>query len=243
MKTETESVLLKLIVCGDSCVGKSLFCHKITTNDSEEIGKRRYVKRTDNVGFSAVAYEPTIGLDMAIIRRRLSASTIAKVHIWDTSGDPRYLGIISSYYGSCCAAIVIVNASEEGALDSTKKWVKDLRSKSRSDGRSLIIGLFVDVGDGKHKRSESIAKFCDKLSVHYFEVQIRQNKNLEESLGSLLNTIYETYITQGLETEGIGLIGCDNTKMSTGIHPLINRSDDDEISSNHRIQNNCCTIL
>jgi GTPase SAR1 family protein len=162
MKTEFENVLLKLIVCGDSRVGKSLFCHKIATNDSEEIGKRRYVKRTGNVGFSAVAYEPTIGLDMAIIRRRLSTSTIAKVHIWDTSGDPRYLGIISSYYSSCCAAIVIVNASEEGALESAKRWIKDLRSKSRSDGRSLIVGVFADVSDGKHKHSEDIAKFCDK---------------------------------------------------------------------------------
>lgn len=243
MKTEIESVLLKLIVCGDPRVGKSLFCHKIATNDSEEIGKRRYVKRTGSVGFSAVAYEPTIGLDMAIIRRRLSTSTIAKVHIWDTSGDPRYLGIISSYYGSCCAAIVIVNASEEGALDSAKKWVKDLRAKKRSDGRSLIIGLFADVSDGKHKRSEELCRFCDKSSVHYFEVQIRQNKNLEESLGTLLNTIYETYITQGLETEGIGLVGSENLNTVSGIHPLINRSGDDSPTDRSRIQEHCCTIL
>ena len=243
MKTETESVLLKILVCGDSRAGKSLFCHKIATNESKEIGKRRYVSRTGSVGYSATAYEPTIGLDMAIIRRRLSASTIAKVHIWDTSGDPRYLGIISSYYSSCCAAIVIVNASDEGALISAKKWVKDLRSKSRSDGRSLIVSVFADIGDGKHKNSENIAKFCDKASVHYFEVQLRQNKSLEESLGSLLNTVYETYITQGLETEGIGLIGFNKTSSTTGIHPLLNRDSSDSPSVGARIQDQCCTIL
>lgn len=243
MKTENESVLLKVIVCGDSRVGKSLFCHKITTNESKEIGERRYVKRTDNVGFSAVAYEPTVGLDMAIVRRRLSTSTIAKVHIWDTSGDERYLGIIRSYYRSCCAAIVVVDASDENALMSTKKWVEDLRSQRRADGRSLIVGVFADIGDGKHRRSEDIGKFCDKSSVHYFEVKIRQNKNLEESLGSLLNTIYETYITQGLDTEGIGLVGFNNSNPTTGIHPLINRVGDDSPSDDGRVQDQCCTIL
>jgi hypothetical protein len=136
-----------------------------------------------------------------------------------------------------------VNASEEGALESAKRWIKDLRSKSRSDGRSLIVGVFADVSDGKHKHSEDIAKFCDKSSVHYFEVQIQHNKNLEESLGSLLNTIYETYITQGLETEGIGLIGCNDTNSATGIHPLLNRASDDSPSAGVRIQDQCCTIL
>jgi GTPase SAR1 family protein len=180
---------------------------------------------------------------MAIIRRRLSTSTIAKVHIWDTSGDERYVGIIRSYYRSCCAAIVVVNASDENALTSAKKWVKDLRSQRRADGRSLIIGLFADVSDGKHRRSEGLGRFCDKSSVHYFEVQIRQNKGLEESLGTLLNTIYETYITQGLETEGIGLVGSENLNTVSGIHPLINRSGDDSPTDRSRIQDNCCTIL
>jgi hypothetical protein len=136
-----------------------------------------------------------------------------------------------------------VNASDENALTSAKKWVKDLRSQRRADGRSLIVGVFADIGDGKHKRSEGISKFCDKASVHYFEVQIRQNRNLEESLGVLLNTIYETYITQGLDTEGIGLIGCGNANTTTGIHPLINHSDDDSAIGVSRVEDKCCTIL
>lgn len=243
MKKETESVLLKMIVCGDRCVGKSLLCRNIAMNDSKEIGARRYAGRTSSVGFSSVAYEPTIGLDMAIIRRRLSSSIIAKVHLWDTSGDERYIGIVRSYYCNCCAAIVVVNASDENALESTKKWVRDLRSRRRSDGRSLIVSVFADIGNGKHKRSQDIAKFCDESSIHYFEVQIWQNKQLEESLGSLLNTIYETYIAQGLETEGIGLVGCSNIKSTTGMHPLINHSSYDSTIGGSRIQDQCCTIL
>ena len=245
MKTETEGVLLRMLVCGDPCVGKSLFCHQIVTNGSKEIGERRYANRTNGVGFSAVSYEPTVGLDMAIVRRRLSASTTAKVHIWDTSGDERYLGIIRSYYHSCCAAIVIVDALDKNALASAKKWVKDLRSKRRADGRSLIVGVLADVGDSNHRPNRDIARFCDKSSVQYFEVQIRNNKNLEESLGSLLNTIYETYITQGLDTEGIGLIGysSSNDVHTTGIHPLINRLGSDSPTTGTRIQGRCCAIL
>lgn len=243
MKSEFESILLKIIVCGDCRVGKSLLCHKLVTNDSDEIGERRYAGRTSSVGFSAIAYEPTVGLDMAILRRRLSSSTIAKVHIWDTSGDERYLGIVRSYYGSCCAAIVVVDAADESALASAKKWVKDLRSQRRADGRSLIVGVFADVSDGKHRRSEGIAKFCDNSSVHYFEVQIRRNKNLEDSLGSLLNTIYETYITQGLDTEGIGLVGSTSISSATGIHPLLNRIDDDGPIGNPASNSQCCSIL
>lgn len=234
MRDQTLNVLLKVIVCGECRVGKTLFCHRLTTNDSDEIGHERFIRRTGSVGFSAVPYEPTIGLDMAVIKRRLSQSTVAKVHLWDTSGDPRFLGIVRSYYKACCAAVIIVDATDRHALRATKKWVDDLRGQRRDDGRSLIIGVFADVGNGVHPSNGELVKYCEKKRIYYAEMKLRQNKNVESSFGMLLSMVYDAYISQGIEVSGVGVL--NGGDLANGVHPLID--------GHHAPQKpRCCTIL
>lgn len=231
-----------MLVCGECRVGKSLLCHHLSSNDSDEISVDRYIRRTGSVGFSAIPYEPTVGLDMAVLKRRLSSSTVAKIHLWDTSGDERFLGIIRSYYRCCCAAIVVVDASDPDVLKVTKKWVKDLRGQRRQDGRALVIGVFADVSNGVSHEAAGVVKYCEKSGVYYSEVKVRQNNNLEESFGTILNMVYDAYISQGIEVSGVSPIGVETA--TNGIHPLINRGDGvSQPSGSTCMQNGCCSIL
>lgn len=250
MKKQTENVLLKMLVCGESRVGKSLMCSKLATNESDDIDAARFVRRTGSVGFSAIPYEPTIGLDMAVVKRRLSSSTTAKVHLWDTSGDERYLGIIRSYYRSCCAAIVLVDMSDGDTFEYVKKWIKDLRGQKRQDGRSLVIAVFADDGNGIHPRNYDVHKYCEKKSVFCGDVKIRQNKNIESCFGTVLSMVYDVYISQGLEMSGIGFLNGSGEYVRSsdadGIHPLIdvthtinNQGTSTHLSSKMR----CCVVM
>lgn len=246
---QTENVLLKIIVCGESRVGKSLMCHRLSTNDSDDICESRFIRRTSSVGYSAVPYEPTIGLDMAVLKRRLSTSTVAKIHLWDTSGDDKFIGIVRSYYRGCCAAVVVVDMSDEDARSHAFKWIKDLRSQKRQDGRAIIIAVFGDIGNGIHPKNSDIAKQCEKKNVYYSEMELRQNRNVEMGFGTLLNMVYDTYISQGLEVHGIGAIGgSSNTAgpvpISNGIHPLLPNNGSSQYGTAGNDQNQrCCSIL
>lgn len=251
MKKQTENVLLKMLVCGESRVGKSLMCSRLATNESDDIDASRYVRRTGSVGFSAIPYEPTIGLDMAVVKRRLSSSTTAKVHLWDTSGDERYLGIIRSYYRCCCAAIVVVDMSDGYTYDYVKKWIKDLRGQKRQDGRSLVIAVFADDGNGFHPRNSDVHKYCEKKGVFCGDVKIRQNKNIESCFGIVLSMIYDVYISQGLEMSGIGFLNGSGeyTRSSdaNGIHPLIDITHSinkqGASGSTNTCYGRCCVIM
>ena len=66
-KTQEPSTLFKLIIIGDSAVGKSCLMHRVTTNEFIE------------------DHEVTVGVEFGALMVRLEEQ-IFKLQIWDTAG-------------------------------------------------------------------------------------------------------------------------------------------------------------
>lgn len=243
-------VLLKVILCGESRVGKSLMCHHLTTTDEPGVvGFSRPKRRSPK---SSTAYEPTVGLDMAVVRRRVSDTMVAKVHVWDTSGDTKYIGIVRSYYQSCCAAIILVDMADEDAHTHVEKWLKELRNQKRSDGHNLIVSVFANVDDGKNPKNDNIAAQCEKVGVYYREVGVRNNTNVEAGFDDVVKAVYDVYVSRGLEVNGISFLGQHSTKfkrygtgtgngINIGNIPLVSRRN--AMTENTPYFDRCCSIL
>ena len=240
-----------MLVCGESRVGKSLMCQKLTATGEDATDVSRLMRRTGSVGFSSIPYEPTIGLDMAVLRRRLSDSTTAKVHIWDTSGDERYMGIVRSYYASCAAAIIVVDMADEDSPNQTQEWLRELQGQRRKDGHSLIIAVFGNTDHGIHPNSVSVHGICNKANVYFHEVKIHGNEGMETGFTELLKVVYDVYVRKGLEVEGISFLGSLSSKSEArGTMPFLpnngsSRVDDSGCfgSGGGGGSRGCCSIL
>ena len=85
--TEYDSSF-KIIVVGDSGVGKSCLTMRGTKNHFEE------------------SYSPTVGFEFFTFNIRVKDKNI-KLQIWDTCGQEAYRSLITSFYRNSSLAIIV----------------------------------------------------------------------------------------------------------------------------------------
>lgn len=205
-KNQKYNVLMKILVCGDCKVGKSLLCQQLSNeNNTGELNNALIPN-----------YEPTIGIDMIVIKRKVD-NLNTKIHLWDTSGDPRYRSIIRSYYRACCAAIIMVDLYDGDTLEILKEWIKDLKGQTRTDNRKLIINVFANTANGINpiNVNNTISKFCDKENIIYSEIKLSidytvnneyyVNENnyqtLTKAIDGLVKKIHDLYLSNNMNID------------------------------------------
>ena len=100
----------KIIVIGNSGVGKSCLSLKATKNIFEE-------QFMSTVGFEFFAFNIKIN------------EKIIKLQIWDTCGQEVYRSLISNFYRSSSMAIIVYSIDNEESFNDLDNWVKQLKSE------------------------------------------------------------------------------------------------------------------
>ena len=223
-KHKHHSLLLKIAIVGECRSGKTLFCKKLTeTNLSKD-------------------YVPTIALDMFILRKQIHDNINVKAHLWDTSGSKSYYSLIKSYFRACCAAIIVIDMSQTDAFEQLVKWTKELKNVKREDGQKMVFGVFIDTSNVKHDNGNDvyyqIDKFCKKENIQLYNVELRKNINIEQSMIQFLELINSYYTFGSGTVHGLNYYTeYDDNESHT--HPLLGNNGND----NGQTINSCCSIL
>ncbi|CRG83995.1 putative Ras-related protein Rab7 [Talaromyces islandicus] len=163
-----KKVLLKVIILGDSGVGKTSLMNQ-------------YV----NKKFSA-SYKATIGADF-LTKEVLVDDRLVTMQLWDTAGQERFQSLGVAFYrgADCCVLVYDVNNSKSfEALDS---WRDEfLIQASPRDPESfpfVVIGNKIDVEENKRMISSKRAMtFCQsKGNLPYFETSAKEAVNVEQA--------------------------------------------------------------
>ncbi|KAJ5340752.1 hypothetical protein N7541_009876 [Penicillium brevicompactum] len=181
-----KKVLLKVIILGDSGVGKTSLMNQ-------------YV----NKKFSG-SYKATIGADF-LTKEVLVDDRLVTMQIWDTAGQERFQSLGVAFYrgADCCVLVYDVNNSKSfEALDSwrdefliqasppgPRKLPIHLAFLSRASclaGKNdtlVVIGNKIDVEENKRMISSKRAMtFCQsKGNIPYFETSAKEAVNVEQA--------------------------------------------------------------
>ena len=114
----------KLVLLGDSSVGKSSIVHRFVKDSFDEF-------RESTIG--AAFLSQTIKLSEEYDEQ------VLKFEIWDTAGQERYKSLAPMYYRNANAALVVYDITEPDSLPKAKLWVDELKEKVNDD--QLIICL------------------------------------------------------------------------------------------------------
>ena len=113
----------KLVLLGDSSVGKSSIVNRFVKDSFDEF-------RESTIG--AAFLSQTIALQS-------DPSVSVKFEIWDTAGQERYKSLAPMYYRNANAALVVYDITQAGSLEKAQSWVSELKEKV--DDESLVIYL------------------------------------------------------------------------------------------------------
>jgi len=99
--------IFKVVVIGDSGVGKSSIVARYTDDFFEE-------------GMAA-----TIGVDFRVKTVTVGEKRV-KLTIWDTAGQERFRTLSGSYYRGAQIAILVFDITSKKSFDSIKTWMEEL---------------------------------------------------------------------------------------------------------------------
>ena len=120
----------KIIVIGDSGVGKTSITYRATKNEFLE-------KISPTLGFEYFPF---------VIKYK---EKIIKLEIWDTCGQEQYRALIKSFFTNSSLAIIVYAIDNSKSFDSLDEWIRQCKSLCSPETKFVLIGNKADVGDSQ----------------------------------------------------------------------------------------------
>ena len=163
----------KIIIIGDSGVGKSCLSLQATKNVFESL------------------YSPTIGFEFMIFFVRVE-DKIIKLQIWDTCGQEVYRSIISSFYRNSSLAIIVYSIDSEASFSNLEFWLNELKTKGNPDINIFLVGNKVDLEDKRTISKESGQEFALNNKIKLFlEASAKTGFNAQNIFVEAAKLLYE----------------------------------------------------
>ena len=166
----------KIIVIGDSGVGKSCLTTKATKNIFEE------------------SYNATVGFEFFNYNIKIE-DKIIRLQIWDTCGQELYRSLITNFYRNSSLAVVVYAVNQRETFEDVDMWLRELRKNSNPDVKVFIIGNKVDLVDERTVTKEEGEAFVKKNKLgKYFEASAKTGINTQEIFIDAAMILYQNYL-------------------------------------------------
>merc|ERR1712093_607463 len=164
-------VLIKLLLIGDSGVGKScLLCRY-----SEDIFNNKFIT--------------TIGIDFKIRTIELDGKKI-KLQIWDTAGQERFRTITQAYYRGAMGILLVFDLTDERSFNNVRTWFSNVEQHATEGVNKIPIGNKCDWEESKKVVSQQQAlELAEELGVPYMETSAKSSINVDEAFFTLAREI------------------------------------------------------
>lgn len=172
--------LFKVVLIGDSGVGKSNLLSRFTRNEF------------------CLESKSTIGVEFATRSVQIDGKTI-KAQIWDTAGQERYRAITSAYYRGAVGALLVYDITSFESFNNARKWLTELRDHSDSN---IVVLLAGNKNDLSHLRAVSVEQaheFANSEDLTTIETSALNSSNVEQAFTDLLSMTYSVMCKETLQ--------------------------------------------
>jgi small GTP-binding protein len=169
---EDYDYLYKIVLVGDSCVGKSNILSRWTMDEFNLESKS------------------TIGVEFATKEIKHDGKII-KAQVWDTAGQERFRSIISAYYRGAHGAMIIFDVTKYQSFEHVKHWLDELLKFSNNNISIILVGNKTDLTHLRMVSMDEAQKFADNNNFIFIETSALDNSNIDEAFNQLIINIYQ----------------------------------------------------
>ena len=199
----------KIIIIGDSFVGKSCLAIKATKGTFESL------------------YTPTVGFEFLTFFVKIENSNI-KLQIWDTCGQEVYRSLIGSFYRNSSLAIIVYAIDNDSSFSSIDTWVNELKTKGNPDMTIFLVGNKADLEDKRVITKDMANDVCDSHNIKFFlETSARTGFNVKNIFIEAAKVLYEQHIKfkdRISRPDSIGRIMIENEKNDNNDEILVRKN-------------------
>ncbi|XP_033728115.1 uncharacterized protein LOC117317413 [Pecten maximus] len=161
---------IKLVLLGDSGVGKSSIALRFVRGEFNENG------------------ETTIGA--AYLTKTINCQGCPiKFDIWDTAGQERYHSLAPMYYRGAPAAVVVYDVTNVNSYNKATVWVKELMQQANAMMVIVLAGNKADMVTDTRCNNEEARKFAAENKLLFAETSAKTGMNVDDIFFQIGNVI------------------------------------------------------
>jgi len=184
MSDENYDMIFKLVLIGDSFVGKTNIMSKYLKNEFHEDSKA------------------TVGVEFGSKKFEIDSKSI-KAQIWDTAGQERYKSITNAYYKGAKGAFVVYDITKKESFESIDKWINDLINSSDKNITILLIGNKCDLEEQRKVTKEEGEEKAKSFKIAFIETSALNGQNLEKAFDLMIKEVYKKCHKEMEDDEGL----------------------------------------
>ena len=169
-------ISFKIIVIGDSSVGKSCLTTQAVRNNFEEF-------YTATIGFEFLTFN--IGIN----------NNVLKLQIWDTCGQEVYKSLITNFYRNSSLALIIYAINNMDSFKHAENWLNELKAQANPNVKVFLVGNKSDLENERVVSREEGEKFKEEKNLDKFiETSAKTGENARNVLLEAAKLLYKGYL-------------------------------------------------
>ena len=177
---EEYDMMVKVIIIGDSGVGKTNIMSKFLKNKFMEESKA------------------TVGVEFGSKLFDLNGHKI-RAQIWDTAGQEKYKSITGAYFKGSKGALVVYDITQKSTYESLEKWVNDLKSAGDPKITIILIGNKSDLEENRQVSKEQGEEKAKSFGCAFLETSALSGDNIDKAFNMMVKEIFEKFSNDSAE--------------------------------------------
>lgn len=197
MSIQKQVPEFKVILVGDSGVGKTSIISRATTNQ-----------------FDSDLTSATIGFSFQKLFKEVANLGQVNLFIWDTAGQEMYRSMIKMYYRGIAVAVMVYDVGDRASFECLNEWLKDVREKqqhrklnSHGEHRDCVLyyvignKMDIDEQDEREVAQEEGEQWIkdikededEFIDITFMEVSAKQGTNVEILFDQIAKRLLERH--------------------------------------------------
>nr|CAG4711351.1 unnamed protein product [Naegleria fowleri] len=156
-------VICKLLVIGDSSVGKS--CMLLRYSDD------RFLEN----------HMATIGVDFKL-KKETVGNYKAKIQIWDTGS------ITAGYYKGAQGVLIVYDVTNRESFEHVKSWYDEVKQNTQEGVCIIMCGNKADIEKDRVVSTAEGEKLASQLGIAFFETSAKTSDNIHIAFRKLIES-------------------------------------------------------
>ncbi|NXD85161.1 RB18B protein, partial [Halcyon senegalensis] len=195
---EASGLTLKLLLVGDSAVGKSRCGPRGTARGGRSPAPPAvlgFFPRSLLLRFTDGVFEPcpkpTVGVDFKT-KRMVVEGRAVQLAIWDTAGQERFRTLTPSYYRGAQGIVLVYDVTRKDTFTGLESWLNELEMyTSKGNAVKMLVGNKTDQPGREVERREGL-QFARKRSLLFIETSAKTRDGVQHAFEELVIKILQT---------------------------------------------------
>eukprot|EP01084_Bolivina_argentea_P063730 116299_1 len=173
--TANHDYVVKIVLIGDSCVGKSHIIKRFVDNEYDS------------------TLPSTMSIDFSIRTLHVGNSKV-KLQLWDTSGNERATNITGAYFRGAHAIMISYTITDKSTFNRVAYWLRLINQNGSENVIKILVGNQADMVEERQVTLETAQQFANDNNVYFMEVSAKTGMNVEDAFTFVVKQLIKTHL-------------------------------------------------